>query len=127
LTFETPEYDPSTKTFHEQEAGMTDSWGRLKVSGRLHSKRRQVFTLHHTEFEIKKLTVKYSDTSAKFQYLSIALDDITLLAELNCNPNIPDLKVSSVDKTMRDKGGVMVQPWPKIGESRLKQPRGRVS
>jgi hypothetical protein len=50
LTFETPEYDPSNKTFCDQEAGMTDSWGRLKVSGDLHPKRRQVCSLHQKEF-----------------------------------------------------------------------------
>jgi hypothetical protein len=83
---------------------MTD-W-RLKVSGYLHSNRRQSCTLHQKEFEIKKLTVKYSDTSANFQELSIALDDSTLLAELNHNANIPDLNVSSVNATMRDRGGV---------------------
>jgi hypothetical protein len=33
LTYETPEYDPSAKTFHDQEAGMTDSWGNLKIPG----------------------------------------------------------------------------------------------
>jgi hypothetical protein len=31
LNFESPEYDPSSKTFCDQEAVMTDSWGRLKV------------------------------------------------------------------------------------------------
>jgi hypothetical protein len=49
LTYESPEYDPSTKTFHDQEAGMTDSWGNLKVSGDFHPKRRQVCSLHHKE------------------------------------------------------------------------------
>jgi hypothetical protein len=50
LTFEKPEYDPSTKTFRDQEAGMTDSWGRLKVSRYLHPKRRQVCSLFQKEF-----------------------------------------------------------------------------
>jgi hypothetical protein len=86
-----------------------------------------VCSLHQKEFEIKKLTVKYSDTSVSLQDLSVALDDSTLLAELNRNANIPDLNVSSVNATMRDKGGVMLQPWPIIGESGLKRPRGRVS
>jgi hypothetical protein len=36
LTFETPEYDPSAKTFIDQEAGMTESWVILKVSADLH-------------------------------------------------------------------------------------------
>jgi hypothetical protein len=31
LTYESPEYDPSATTFHEQEASMIDSWGNLKV------------------------------------------------------------------------------------------------
>jgi hypothetical protein len=26
LTYETPEYDPSATTSHDQEAGMVDSW-----------------------------------------------------------------------------------------------------
>jgi ABC-type proline/glycine betaine transport system substrate-binding protein len=85
---------------------MMDSWGILKVSGDLHPKRLQVCTLHQKEFEIKKITVKYSDTSAKSQYLYIGLDDRTLLAELNLNANISDLNVSSVTATMRDNGGV---------------------
>jgi hypothetical protein len=51
LTFETLEYDPSARTFHYQEAGMTDSWGKLKVSGDLHPKRRQVF--HFTRRSLK--------------------------------------------------------------------------
>jgi hypothetical protein len=38
LTYETPEYDPSAKTFHEQEAGMTDSWGNLNISGEFNPK-----------------------------------------------------------------------------------------
>jgi hypothetical protein len=29
LMYETPEYDQSTKAFHDQEAYMTDSWGNL--------------------------------------------------------------------------------------------------
>jgi hypothetical protein len=33
LTYESPEYDPSATTFYEQEAGMMDLWGNLKVSG----------------------------------------------------------------------------------------------
>jgi hypothetical protein len=43
LMYETPEYDPSSKTFHDQEAGMTDSWRNIKVPGYFHPKRRQVF------------------------------------------------------------------------------------
>jgi hypothetical protein len=39
LTYESPEYDPSAKTFHDQEAGMMDAWGNLKISGEFHPKR----------------------------------------------------------------------------------------
>jgi hypothetical protein len=42
LTFESPEYDPSAKTLSEQEASMTYSWGRMKVTWDLHPKRHQV-------------------------------------------------------------------------------------
>jgi hypothetical protein len=45
LTYESPEYDPSSKTFHDQEAGMMDSWGNLKVPGEFHPNRRQVCSL----------------------------------------------------------------------------------
>jgi hypothetical protein len=45
FTYESPEYDPSAKTFHDQEAGMMDSWGNLKVSGDFHPKRRQACSL----------------------------------------------------------------------------------
>jgi hypothetical protein len=38
LTYESPEYDPSATTFHEQEASMMDSWRNLKVSGDFHPK-----------------------------------------------------------------------------------------
>jgi hypothetical protein len=31
LTYESPEYDPSATAFHDQEAGMMDSWGNIKV------------------------------------------------------------------------------------------------
>jgi hypothetical protein len=40
--YEYHEYDPSAKTFHDQEAGMMDSWVNLKVLGEFHPKRRQV-------------------------------------------------------------------------------------
>jgi hypothetical protein len=33
LTYASLEYDPSSKTLHDQEAGMTDSWGNIKVEG----------------------------------------------------------------------------------------------
>jgi hypothetical protein len=62
---------------------MVDSWGNVKISGECHPKRRQVCSLRQKEEEIKKLSFKYSDTSAKLQYLSAVLDDGTLLAELD--------------------------------------------
>jgi hypothetical protein len=46
LTYESTEYDPSSKPFHDQEAGMMDSWGNIKVSGEFNPKRRQVCPLH---------------------------------------------------------------------------------
>jgi hypothetical protein len=106
FTFESPEYDPSVKTFSEKEASMTYSWVMLKVTGDLHPKRSQVCTLHQKEMVIKNLTVKYSDTSAKLQDLSIVLNDSTLIVELNRNANISDLNVSSVVAMMRDNGVV---------------------
>jgi hypothetical protein len=87
LTYETPEHDPYAKTFHDQEAGMTDSWGNLKVPGDLHPKRRQVCLLRQKEAEIKLPSAKYSETSAKLQDLSPVLDDGTLLAELDSDNN----------------------------------------
>jgi hypothetical protein len=106
LRYETPEYDPSAKTFHDQEAGMTDSWGNLKVPGDFHPKRRQVCSLHQKEAYIKLLRAKCSDTSAKLQYLSPVLDDGTLLAELDSVTTTTDLKVSLVKYKMRDTAGV---------------------
>jgi hypothetical protein len=104
LTYESPEYDPSSKTFHDQEAGMMDSWGNLKVSGYFHPKRRHFCSLRHKESEVKLLSSKYSDTSAKLQDLSPVLDDGPLLAELD---NITtNLNVSLVKSKMRDKAGV---------------------
>jgi hypothetical protein len=104
LTYETPEYDPSATTFHYQESGMVDSWENIKVSGDFHPKRRQVCSLRQKEEEIKRLSSKYSDTSAKLQDLSAVIDDGTLLAELDeINLN---LNVSMVNSEMRDKGGI---------------------
>jgi hypothetical protein len=85
---------------------MTDSYGKLKASGDSHPKRSQVCSLRQKELEIEKLSVSYSDISAKLQDLSIVLDNITLLAELKHNVNIADMNVSSIHATMRDKGGV---------------------
>jgi hypothetical protein len=103
LTYESLEYDPSTTTFHEQEACMMDSLGNIKVSGDFHPKRRQVYALRQKEAEVKLLSSKYSDTSAKLQDLSSVLDDGTLLAELDdINTN---LNISLVKSEMRDKAG----------------------
>jgi hypothetical protein len=104
LTYESPEYDPSATTFYDQEAGMMDSWGNIKVSGDCHPKRRQVFSLRQQEEEIKHLSSKYSDAYAKLQDFSEVLDDRTLLAELD--DNTLNLNVSLVKSEMRDKGGM---------------------
>jgi hypothetical protein len=104
LTYESPEYDPSATTFHDQEAGMMDSWVNIKVSGDFHPKRRQVCSLRQKEAEFKLLSSKYSDTSAKLQYISPVLGDGLLLAELdNYTTNV---NVSLVKSEMRDKAGV---------------------
>jgi hypothetical protein len=104
LTYEYPEYDLSATTFHEQEASMMDSWGNIKVSGYFHPKRRQVFSLRQKEEEVKLLSSKYNDTSAKLQDLSSVIDDGTLLAYLDdINTN---LNISLVKSEMRDKVGV---------------------
>jgi hypothetical protein len=104
LTYESPEYDPSATTFHEQEASMMDSWVNLKVSGDCHPKRRQVCSLRQKEAEVKLLSSKYSDSSAKLQDLSSVLDDGTLLVELD-DTNL-NLNISLVKSEMRDKAGV---------------------
>jgi hypothetical protein len=83
---------------------MVDSWGNIKVLGDCHPKRRQVCSLRQKEEEIKHLSSKYSDTSAKLQNLSSVLDDGTLLAGLDDN-NL-NLNVSLVKSEMRDKGGI---------------------
>jgi hypothetical protein len=85
---------------------MTDSWGNFKISGDSHPKRRQVFSLHQKEVEIKFLSAKYSYTSAKLQDLSGFLDDGTLLSELDCLTTTTDLNVSLVNSEMRDKAVV---------------------
>jgi hypothetical protein len=53
LTYESPEYDPSATTFHDQEAGMMDYSGNLKVSGDFHPKRHQACSLLQKEEEVK--------------------------------------------------------------------------
>jgi hypothetical protein len=89
LTYESPEYDPSVTNFHEQE-----------VSGDFHQKRSQVCSLRQKEAEVKLLSSKYSDTSAKLQDLSSVLDDGTLLAELD-DINL-NLNISLVKSEMRE-------------------------
>jgi hypothetical protein len=56
------------------------------------------------EAEVKLLSSKYSDTSAKLQDLSSVLDDGTLLAELD-DINMT-LNISLIKSEMRDKAGV---------------------
>jgi hypothetical protein len=104
LTYETPECDPYATTLHDQEAGMVDSWGNIKIPGDCHPKRRQACSLRQKEEEIKKLSFKYSDTSAKLQDLSAVLDDGTLMARLDETSS--NLNVSMVKSEMRDKGGI---------------------
>jgi hypothetical protein len=104
LAYESPEYDPSATTFHDQEAVMMDSWVNIKVSWDCHPRRRQVCSLRQKEEEIKHLSSKYSDTSAKLQDLSSLLDDGILLAELDDN-NL-NLNVSLFKSEMRYKGGI---------------------
>jgi hypothetical protein len=106
LAYESPEYDPSAKTFQDQEAGMMDSWGKLKVSGAFHPKRRHVCSLRQKEAEIKLISAKYSETSSKLQDLSPAFDDGTLLDELDNVTTTTYLNVYLVKSEMRDKAGV---------------------
>jgi hypothetical protein len=122
LTYESPEYDPSATTFHEQEDSMINSWGNLKVSGDFHPRRRQVCSLRQEESEIKLLSSKYSDTSAKLQDLSSVLDIGTLLAELDdINMN---LNMSLVKSEMRDKAGVDAATLANNWALGLKPPKG---
>jgi hypothetical protein len=106
LTYESPEYDPSAKSFHYQKAGMMDSWVNLKVPGEFHPKRHQVFPLHRKEAYIKLISTKYSDTYAKLQDLLPVLDYGTLSAELDNVTTTTDLNVYLVKSEMRDKAGV---------------------
>jgi hypothetical protein len=55
----------------------------FKVSGDFHPNRHQVCSLRQKEAEVKLLGSKYSDTSAKLQYISSLLDDGILLVELD--------------------------------------------
>jgi hypothetical protein len=58
LMYESPEYDPSSKNFHDQEADMMESWGNLKVSGDFHPKRIQVCSIRQKEAEVKLINTK---------------------------------------------------------------------
>jgi hypothetical protein len=104
LAYGSPEFDPSATIFHDQEASMMDSWGNIKVSGDYYPKRLQLCSLRQKEAEIKLLSSKYSDTSAKLQDLYSVIDDGTLLAELD-DKNLK-LNISLVKSEMRDKAGV---------------------
>jgi hypothetical protein len=55
---------------------------------------------------VKQFGASYSDTSAKLQDLSIVLDESTLLLELKRNVKISEVKMSSINATTREKGGV---------------------
>jgi hypothetical protein len=85
---------------------MMDSWGNLKVPGDFHPKRRTFCSLQQKEAEVKLLSTKYRDTSAKLQDLSPVLYDGTFLDELDNVTTDTDLNVSLVKYEMRDKAGV---------------------
>jgi hypothetical protein len=85
---------------------MTGSWVNLNIPGDFHPKWRQVCSLCQKEAEIKLLSTRYSDTSAKLPDLSPVLDDGTLLAELDCLTTTTYLNVSLVNSEMRYKAGV---------------------
>jgi hypothetical protein len=106
LMYESPEYDPSAKTFHDQEASMMGAWVNLKVSEDFHPNRRQVCSLCQKEAEVKHLRKKYSETSAKLQQLSPVLDDGALLAESENVTMATDFNVSLVKYEMRYKDEV---------------------
>jgi hypothetical protein len=84
---------------------MKDSWEKLKISEDFHPKGLQVCSLRHKEVEIKFISAKYSDTSAKLQDLYAVLDCGTLLAELDCLTTTAELNMSLVNSEMRDKAG----------------------
>jgi hypothetical protein len=106
LMYESPEYYPSVNSFSKQKADMMDSWGNLKLPGGSHPKRRQVCTLRQKKLETENLSVSFSDASAKLQYVSVVLDDNTLLPELKKHVQISDVSMDSVIATTRYKGGV---------------------
>jgi hypothetical protein len=71
----------------------------MLISGDSHHRRRQVCNLCQKELEVNKFSVTYSDTSSKLQYLSIVLDDNTLLVELELNVKISEDNMSSLKRT----------------------------
>jgi hypothetical protein len=81
---------------------MTDSWGKLKIPGDFHPKRHQVCSLCQKEADIKFLSAKCSETSAKLQDLSTVLDDGTLLAEFDCLTSTTDFNMSLMNSEMRE-------------------------
>jgi hypothetical protein len=77
LTYESPEYDPSATTFHEQEADMMDSWVNIKVSGDCHPKRCQVCSLRQKEAEIKNSNLNISLVKSEMRHKA-GIDAATL-------------------------------------------------
>jgi hypothetical protein len=65
-----------------------------------------VCNLCQKELEIEKMSVAFSDTSAKLQDLSVVLDERTFLPELRKHVQIADVNMSSVIATARDAVGV---------------------
>jgi hypothetical protein len=80
LKYESPEYD--LKSSSKQEADIMDSWGRLKLPGDSHPRWLQVCTLRQKDMTMMKLSVAFSDTYIKLQYLYVVLDDSGLILEL---------------------------------------------
>jgi hypothetical protein len=74
LTYESPVYDPSGSSYAEQEAAMMYSRGQLKVAEDKHPLRYQICPVYMAETS--------SDTTIKLQYLSLTLDDSSLLQEM---------------------------------------------
>jgi hypothetical protein len=104
--YETSEYEPSTKTFHNQEDDITYSWGNLKVVGDFHPKMRKVSSLRQKGAEIKLIITMYSGTYTKLKDLLPVLDDGTLLEELKNATTTTDMNVSLVKSEMGDKDRV---------------------
>jgi hypothetical protein len=54
LTYKSPAYGPSLKSFSKEEDGKTYYRGRMKVTWDSHIRRRQVCTLHQKDLKVKK-------------------------------------------------------------------------